>query len=67
VTTLTERERAVLELLPAMQPADELAQDLAISVNTVKTHLRAIYQKLGTDNRRDSVLQARRAGLLPPD
>ena len=64
VTALTEREQEVLELLPTLQSVDEIAKDLAVSPNTVKTHLRAIYHKLGTDNRRDSVVRARRAGLL---
>jgi LuxR family transcriptional regulator, maltose regulon positive regulatory protein len=64
VTRLTEREREVLELLPSMRSVVEIAEDLAVSVNTVKTHQRAIYHKLGADNRRAAVLRARSVGLL---
>ncbi len=64
VTPLTEREREILELLPTMRSVVEIADDLAVSANTVKTHQRAIYHKLGTDSRRGAVLQARRVGLL---
>ena len=63
-TALTEREQDVLELLPTLQPVDEIAEDLGVSRNTVKTHMRAIYQKLGADGRREAVHRARRAGLL---
>ena len=63
-TVLTEREQDVLELLPSLQSVDEIAKDLAVSRNTVKTHMRSIYQKLGADDRRDAVHRSRRAGLL---
>lgn len=63
---LTERERAVLERLPTMRSASEIAGDLAVSINTVKTHQRAIYHKLGVDNRREAVTRARQVGLLEP-
>jgi LuxR family transcriptional regulator, maltose regulon positive regulatory protein len=68
VAPLTEREREVLELLPSMRSVVEIAADLAVSANTVKTHQRAIYHKLGADNRRAAVLRARNIGLLsgPP-
>ena len=63
-SALTNREREVLELLTTVESVDEIADDLAVSANTVKTHKRAIYQKLGADNRRDAVARARREGLL---
>jgi LuxR family maltose regulon positive regulatory protein len=63
---LTERERAVLCLLPTLHSFDEIAQDLTVSVNTVKTHVRAIYTKLGVGKRRDAVLAAVDRGLLDP-
>ena len=64
VAALTEREQDVLELLPSMRSVVEIAEDLAVSANTVKTHQRAIYHKLGADTRRTAVLEARRVGLL---
>ena len=62
--TLTEREQAVLEMLPTQRSTSEIADDLAVSVNTVKTHIRAIYAKLQVDNRRHAVAQALGRGLL---
>jgi len=64
---LTLREADVLAHLPTMRSATEIADDLAVSVNTVKTHQRAIYQKLGAANRREAVTRARDVGLLGPD
>jgi LuxR family transcriptional regulator, maltose regulon positive regulatory protein len=61
---LTGREHAVLAALPSMRTAGEIAGDLYVSTNTVKTHLRSVYRKLGATNRRDAIHAARRAGLL---
>ncbi|GAB2984234.1 LuxR C-terminal-related transcriptional regulator [Amycolatopsis acidiphila] len=61
---LTRRERTVLNLLPTLRSFDEIAQDLTISPNTVKTHVRAIYHKLGVRRRRDAVSVALERGLL---
>jgi LuxR family maltose regulon positive regulatory protein len=61
---LTSRERAVLRLLPTLRSFDEIAEDLTISANTVKTHVRAIYTKLGVTRRRDAVAVALERGLL---
>lgn len=67
-TQLTEREMAVLRFMPTMLSNREIAEELLVSVNTVKTHIRQIYTKLGAQDRRDAVRLARRAGLLPvPD
>lgn len=66
VEALTERERAVLERLPTMRSMGEIATDLTVSLNTVKTHQRAIYHKLGVESRRDAVTRARQIGLLEP-
>jgi LuxR family maltose regulon positive regulatory protein len=52
---LTERERAVLDLLPSQMSFEEIAEALAVTVNTVKSHVRAVYDKLGTTSRRDAV------------
>jgi LuxR family maltose regulon positive regulatory protein len=61
---LTARERAVLRLLPTLRSFDEIAEDLTVSANTVKTHVRAIYTKLGVARRRDAVAVALERGLL---
>jgi LuxR family maltose regulon positive regulatory protein len=61
---LSERERDVLRFLPTVLTAHEIAQNLGISVNTVKAHMRAIYRKLDAARRRDAVIVARRHGLL---
>jgi LuxR family maltose regulon positive regulatory protein len=62
---LTEREQAVLRLLPSPLSAQEIASELSISRNTVKTHLRSLYRKLDAADRRDAVEHARDHGLLP--
>jgi LuxR family maltose regulon positive regulatory protein len=61
---LTERERNVLRYLATALTAKEIAQNLYVSVNTVKTHMRSIYQKLGVDGRRDAVRYAQEFALL---
>jgi LuxR family maltose regulon positive regulatory protein len=61
---LTEREVTILALLPTALSQRELAGSLFVSPNTLKTHLRAIYRKLGAESRDDAVLRARSAGLL---
>jgi LuxR family maltose regulon positive regulatory protein len=61
---LTEREQALLAELPSMRTAEEIAHTMFVSVNTVKTHLRGIYRKLGVSHRRDAITVARRRGLL---
>lgn len=61
---LTERELVILRYLPTMYKAAEIAADLFVSVNTVKTHQQAIYRKLGVSSRRDAVDRAREQNLL---
>ena len=61
---LTERERAVLHYLPTPLTASEIAAGLFVSVNTVETHQRAIYRKLGVSSRRAAVDRARATRLL---
>lgn len=60
---LTQREHVVLSHLGGQRSLDEVATDLAVSVNTIKTHVRAIYAKLGVNSRRAAVLSARERGL----
>ena len=61
---LTERERIVLGYLPSRLSNAEIAAELDLSLNTVKTHLKHIYRKLGTNGRNDAIEAAERLGLL---
>jgi LuxR family maltose regulon positive regulatory protein len=61
---LTAREHDVLDRLPSLLNLDEIADDLSVSVNTVKSHVRSIYDKLGAGSRRRAVLAAHEQGLL---
>jgi len=60
----SDAELRVLRLLATSLTAREIAGELFISVNTAKTHTRALYQKLGTSSREDAVLRAKELGLL---
>jgi LuxR family maltose regulon positive regulatory protein len=60
---LTERERAVLRLLGGLASAREIADELYVSHNTVKTQVRSIYRKLGVATRAEAVARARELGL----
>jgi LuxR family maltose regulon positive regulatory protein len=62
---LSERELTVLALLPSLLSAGEIAVELTVSVNTVKSHIRSIYTKLGASSRREAVQRAQERGLLP--
>lgn len=63
-TPLTAREQAVLDLLPTLRSLDQIADDLSVSVNTVKTHVRSIYDKLAVNSRRAAITTAEQRGLL---
>jgi LuxR family maltose regulon positive regulatory protein len=63
---LTNRERSVLQLLPTMMSNNEIADELSVSVNTIKVHLKSLYRKLGVKSRRQAVARARMLGLLEP-
>lgn len=64
VEPLSGRERQVLRCVAQMMSTDEIAAELHLSVNTVKTHLRSIYRKLCVSRRRDAVERGRDLGLL---
>ncbi|MGW1591772.1 LuxR C-terminal-related transcriptional regulator [Streptomyces sp. NPDC002386] len=64
VEELSGREREVLCRLAQMMSTEEIAADLYVSVNTVKTHLKSVYRKLGVNRRGDAVRRARERGLI---
>lgn len=61
---LTTAEEAILRELPTHRTVADIAALRGVSVNTVKTHLKGIYRKLGVRDRRDAVAAARAQGLL---
>jgi LuxR family transcriptional regulator, maltose regulon positive regulatory protein len=61
---LTDREREVLGLLATPLSLPDIAVELDIAPSTVKTHVRAIYTKLGVTSRREAVVAGRRRGSL---
>ncbi|MFD5427652.1 LuxR C-terminal-related transcriptional regulator [Streptomyces sp. NPDC127084] len=64
VEQLSARERDVLRHVAQMMSTQEIAAELYLSVNTVKTHLKSIYRKLSVSRRSDAVRRAREADLL---
>lgn len=64
VQELSEREHDVLERLAQMMSTEEIAADLCVSVNTVKTHLKSVYRKLAVNRRSEAVRRARELRLL---
>jgi LuxR family maltose regulon positive regulatory protein len=64
VDSLSERELDVLRLLDSDLGGPDIARELSVSVNTVRTHTRHIYAKLGVTTRREAVSEAARLGLL---
>ncbi|ANP50547.1 LuxR family maltose regulon positive regulatory protein [Streptomyces griseochromogenes] len=64
VEELSGRERDVLLRLSRMMSTEEIAADLTLSVNTVKTHLKSVYRKLAVNRRSDAVRRARELRLL---
>jgi len=63
---LSERELDVLRLLAHGRSNKQIAHDLTIAENTVKTHVSSILGKLGVESRTQAALHARRMGLVPP-
>ena len=63
---LSERELVVLRFLPTLMSNAEIAGEMFVSVNTVKTHLKHIYRKLDVSERREAVRRGRELHLLSP-
>jgi LuxR family transcriptional regulator, maltose regulon positive regulatory protein len=61
---LSDRELAVLRLLPGESSLREIASSLYLSPNTLKTHSRSIYRKLGVSTREEAVARGEELGLL---
>lgn len=64
--SLSERERAVLDLVAKGYSYAEIGGALTISVNTVGTYIRHIYRKLGVSSRGEAVFEALQRGLIRP-
>lgn len=65
-STPSPAEMRLLALLPSDLTRREIGAELFVSVDTVKTHLRRLYRRLGVETRADAVAVARSRGLLPP-
>jgi LuxR family maltose regulon positive regulatory protein len=63
---LSESELRVLRYLPTNLHATEIASELFVSENTIRTHMRHLYAKLGVHRRADAVRRGRDLGLLAP-
>jgi LuxR family maltose regulon positive regulatory protein len=64
IDRLTAREQTVLRYLPSLMTYEEIAVDLYVSSNTVKTHVNGIFRKLAVNGRRQAVRRARELQLL---
>ena len=64
VEGLTGRELSVLRLLPSDLTPREIGNELYLSLNTIKTHTRSLYRKLGVKTRHAAIEEARRVHLL---
>ncbi len=63
---LTQREKVVLQLIAAGYSRKEIAADLYLSLNTVKTHTKNLYSKLRVHSRKQAIVRAQELGYLPP-
>lgn len=62
---ISDREYEVLELLATGRTNKEMAADLFVSLNTIKSHLASLYGKLDVSRRTQAVQRARELGLIP--
>ena len=64
VEQLSDREREVLRFASSMLSTEEIAASMYLSVNTVKTHFKSIFRKLGATRRGEAVRRAKKLGLI---
>jgi LuxR family maltose regulon positive regulatory protein len=64
VDPLTNRERDVLRMLASELDGPAIARELVLSLNTVRTHTKNLYAKLGVTNRRAAINRAHQLNLL---
>jgi LuxR family maltose regulon positive regulatory protein len=64
IEPLSERELEVLRLLASDLSGPDIARELVVSLNTVRTHTKNIYSKLGVNNRRAAIRRAEDLDLL---
>ncbi len=62
---ISPRELTVLEALAAGRSNKQIAAQLGVSPNTVKTHVARLFEKLGAERRTDAINRARELGILP--
>jgi LuxR family maltose regulon positive regulatory protein len=67
VEPLSSRENEVLELIALGYTNQEIAEELYLSLHTIKSHARNIFSKLGVKNRTEAVARARLLGVLPQE
>jgi len=61
---ISDRELEVLELLAAGHSNKEIAQQLSVSPNTIKTHVAKVFEKLEVSRRTEAILRARELGVI---
>ena len=61
---LTERERSIVEFIAAGRSNKEIARELSVAPETVKTHVKRIFQKLSAELRAQAVVRAQSLGML---
>jgi LuxR family maltose regulon positive regulatory protein len=60
----TERERVIARYLPSRLTVPEIAHEIGVTPNTLKSHLKSLYRKLDVTTREDAVATARRLGII---
>jgi LuxR family maltose regulon positive regulatory protein len=61
---LTARERAIIEFIAKGRSNKEIARELGVAPETIKTHLKRIFQKLSAESRAQAVVRAQSLGML---